>query len=95
MKRTLNIETTKHLGEKVMVCGWAQTIRSHGKIIFIDLRDRTGILQLVVTPENSSLYKIFQKVRPEWVIGVEGIIEKRPKGQVNPKLQPVRLSFIL
>ncbi len=87
MKRILNTETTKYLEKKVKVAGWVQTVRSHGKIIFIDLRDKTGILQLVFTPQNEALYKTVQKIRPEWVIGAEGTIEKRPKGQINPKIE--------
>jgi len=87
MKRTLNIEAPKYLGKSVRVCGWVQTIRSHGKIIFIDLRDRSGILQLVFTPEKKELYKMAQKLRPEWVIGVEGTIQKRPAGMINPKIE--------
>ena len=87
MERILNRETVKYLGKKVKVCGWVQTIRSHGKIIFIDLRDRSGILQLVFTPKDEVLYKEVQKIRPEWVIGVEGAIQKRPAGMINPKIE--------
>ncbi|MDI6602643.1 MAG: aspartate--tRNA ligase [Patescibacteria group bacterium] len=87
MKRILNIETTKYVGKKMKVCGWVQTIRSHGKIIFIDLRDRSGILQLVFTPKDEKLYEVAQKLRPEWVVGVEGKIKERPKAMVNPKIK--------
>ncbi len=93
MKRILNLETTEYLGKIVKVAGWVQTIRAHGKILFIDLRDRSGILQLVFTPENKGLYEIVQKVKPEWVIGVEGTIEKRPKGQINPKIETGKIEF--
>ena len=87
MKRILNIETVKQLNKKVRVCGWVQTVRSHGKIIFVDLRDKSGILQVVATPENSSLYEVTQKLRPEWVIEVEGMVNKRPKGMENLKIE--------
>ena len=111
MKRILNFETTEYLGKKVKIGGWVQTIRAHGKILFIDLRDRSGILQLVFTPEvdeaslhlrprsasprsaNESLYKKAQKIRPEWVIGAEGTIEKRPKGQINPKIETGKIEL--
>ncbi|MBL7142489.1 MAG: aspartate--tRNA ligase [Candidatus Pacebacteria bacterium] len=86
MQRTLNAETAKYVGKKVKVAGWVQTIRSHGKIIFFDLRDKSGILQLVFSPKDESLYKTIHKIRPEWVIGAEGIIAERPKGMVNPKI---------
>jgi len=93
MQRILNIETIKYLGKKVRVCGWAQTIRSHGKVLFIDLRDRNGILQLVFTPENSSLYEMAQKLRPEWVISVEGEIKERPKGMINPNIKTGKVEL--
>ena len=87
MKRTLNTETVEYLGKQVKVCGWVNTVRSHGKIIFVDLRDRSGVLQVVITPEARPLYEIAKKLRPEWVIGVEGTIEKRPTGMINPKVE--------
>jgi len=98
MKRILNIEVIKYIGRKLKICGWVQTIRSHGKILFVDLRDRSGILQIVFTPyqnqfgtgqapQNEEIYKIAQKLRPEWVIEVIGKVSKRPKGMVNPKLK--------
>ena len=87
MGRILNIETNKYLGKKVKVCGWVQTVRSHGKIIFLDLRDRSGLLQIVVSPEVGSLVKLAKGLRPEWVIEVEGLVRKRPKGMENPKIE--------
>ena len=87
MNRVLNTETTKYIGKKVKVCGWVNVRRDHGKIIFIDLRDRSGILQLVFTPANNSLYKLAQGLRAEWVIGVEGIVKKRPEAMRNPKIE--------
>lgn len=62
MKRILNTETVKYLGKKVKVCGWVHSISSHRKIIFIDLRDSSGLLQIVITPKIQSLYKIAQKI---------------------------------
>ena len=93
MKRILNLETTKYLGKKVKVCGWVQTIRSHGKILFIDLRDRSGVLQLVFTPENKTLYQTIQKIRPEWVISAVGTIAKRPIGMINPKIETGKIEL--
>ena len=91
--RISNTETIKYLGKKVKVCGWVQTIRSHGKILFIDLRDRSGILQLVFTPENKTLYKEVQKIRPEWVISAIGTIAKRPIGMINPKIETGKVEL--
>jgi len=95
MKRILSTETIKYLGKEVKVAGWVNTIRSHGKILFIDLRDRSGLLQVVFTPSTGSeqapkeknLYELAQTLRPEWVIGVEGTVQKRPSGMVNPKIE--------
>jgi len=57
MKRTLIKETIKNINKSIRVCGWVNTRRDHGKIVFIDLRDRSGVLQIVFTPQNDSLYK--------------------------------------
>jgi len=87
MKRILNIETLKYLNKKVRVCGWVQTVRSHGKIVFLDLRDKNGLLQIVISPEVGPLSKLANELRSEWVIEVEGTINKRPKGMENPKIE--------
>lgn len=93
MKRILNIETAKKLNKEVRVSGWVQRIRSHGKIIFVDLRDRSGILQIVFIPKDSSLYELAQKLRPEWVIEVMGKINKRPKGMENSKIETGKIEL--
>ena len=84
MKRILNKETIKEIEKKVKVCGWVQAIRSHGKILFIDLRDASGIVQLVFGKEFEK-DKLTKSIRPEWVIEVQGKVAKRPKGMLNPK----------
>lgn len=83
--RILTIEITKHEGEKVELAGWVDVRRDHGKIIFIDLRDRAGLVQLVFTP-NKTIYKEAEKLRPEWVIKVQGSVRRRPQGMENPNL---------
>lgn len=93
MQRILNIKTIKYLGKKVKVCGWVKAWRAHGKILFIDLRDRSGILQLVFTPKNKVLYKLADTLRPEWVISVEGKIKRRPKGMENPKIETGKIEL--
>jgi aspartyl-tRNA synthetase len=81
MKRISIEETSKYASKKVKVAGWVHSRRDHGKIIFIDLRDRSGLLQVVF-----SGIKQANILRPEWVISVEGSINKRPKGMINKEL---------
>ncbi len=87
MDRILNIKTIKYLGKNIKVSGWVDSIRSHGKIIFIDLRDRSGILQLVCVPKNEKAYELTKELRPEWVIEAVGKVSKRPPRMVNPKIE--------
>lgn len=93
MKRVLSAQTTEYLGETVRVAGWVHSVRSHGKIFFIDLRDRSGVLQLVFTQKDEELYKTTRKLRPEWVIEVVGEIAKRPKGMINPKIETGKIEL--
>jgi len=87
MPRFLISETAKHIGEKVKVAGWVNTRRAHGKILFIDLRDRSGILQVVFVPSNKEVYELAQNLRPEWVVEIIGQIVKRPENMINPKIE--------
>jgi len=93
MQRILNIETIKCLGKKIKVCGWINSLRSHGKIIFIDLRDKSGLLQLVFSSKKEELYILAQKLKPEWVILVEGRIKERPKEMINPKIETGKIEL--
>ncbi|HHE76728.1 MAG TPA: aspartate--tRNA ligase [Candidatus Parcubacteria bacterium] len=86
MKRTLNEETIKYIDKEVKVVGWVNSVRAHGKIIFIDLRDWSGLLQLVFLPKNEEAYKNVKNVRSEWVIEATGKISKRPSRMANPKI---------
>lgn len=84
--RILIKETINNTGEKVTVAGWVNTRRDHGKLIFIDLRDRTGLVQVVFSPKNEALLKEADRLRPEWVVAIEGIIKERPENMKNPDL---------
>jgi aspartyl-tRNA synthetase len=86
MKRLLAVKTIEKIGESVKLAGWVHQRRNHGQIIFIDLRDKSGLMQLVFTPQNKALYRTADSLRPEWVIKVEGKVNQRPKGMENPKL---------
>ena len=76
-----------HLGEKVTLCGWADRVRDHKGVIFIDLRDRWGRTQVVIGPGSSAeALAAARLVRAEWVLRVRGTVGARPEGTTNPKL---------
>ena len=88
VKRLLTIETSKCIGKLVRVCGWVQTIRAHGKILFIDLRDKSGLVQIVFSPKPTlKVYGLARSLKPEWVVEVIGEVNKRPEGMKNPKIK--------
>lgn len=87
MKRTLNKETKNLHGESVVVCGWVNSIRFHGKVLFVDLRDVSGLLQVVFVPSVKEAYNIIKDVHPEWVLKISGKISKRPENLINPKIE--------
>lgn len=76
-----------HIGETVTLFGWADRRRDHGGVIFVDLRDRTGIVQIVSDPERTpASYKIADQLRNEYVVKVTGRVSQRPEESLNPKL---------
>lgn len=79
--------TEKQLGRSVTLCGWVDTRRDHGNLIFIDLRDRWGKTQIVFNPENRAAHSAGEKLRSEYVVKIKGLVGKRPKGTENPKLK--------
>lgn len=74
------------MGKTVSIAGWVDVRRDHGKLIFIDLRDATGIVQMVALPNHEEAHGAANEVRPEWVIAVEGIVNKRPEKMVKEGL---------
>lgn len=84
--RVLVKEITNKEDQKVELFGWVANRRNHGKIIFIDLRDRSGIAQIVFTPKNKDLYGLADSLRSEWVVKIIGKVAVRPKGMENPQL---------
>lgn len=86
MQRTPVRETVELVGQTVTASGWVNTRRDMGKIIFIDLRDRSGVLQVVFGPDRPELRATADTLRSEFVVSVTGIIKQRGAKQVNPKL---------
>ncbi len=80
--------TAEHIGQDICVMGWVQRRRDHGGLIFIDLRDRTGIVQLALDPDrDSASHEKAEQVRNEFVIAARGKVSPRPEGTVNPKMK--------
>jgi aspartyl-tRNA synthetase len=79
MERTIAIDTVKRVGKKIRLCGWVATRRDHGKLVFVDLRDRSGIVQIVGEKKLGDL-------RSEDVVEIIGLVRKRPEGMINPKI---------
>ena len=73
----------KHIGETVTLCGWAHRRRDHGGVIFIDLRDREGIAQIVIDPDTKETFAIAESIRNEFVLKVVCKVRARPEGTVN------------
>lgn len=77
----------ENVGERVKLAGWVNRRRDHGGVTFIDLRDRSGIMQVVAHPEKSAeAHQAAEALRSEWVIQVDGVVRKRPKDMENPDL---------
>ncbi len=84
--RTLAADIGAHEDKEIELFGWVDGRRDHGKLIFIDLRDRSGIAQIVFTPKDATLHAQGDSLRAEWVVRVTGTVQRRPKGMENPKL---------
>lgn len=76
----------EHIGQTVTLCGWAHRRRDHGGVIFIDLRDREGLAQIVIDPDTKETFAIAETVRNEFVLKVVCKVRARPEGTVNPNL---------
>ncbi|PIU79539.1 MAG: aspartate--tRNA(Asn) ligase [Candidatus Moranbacteria bacterium CG_4_10_14_3_um_filter_44_15] len=92
MQRTLISETIQKTGQPVKVCGWVHVRRDHGKIIFIDLRDRSGILQCVISP-GAKNYGELKKIRSQWVLEIAGTVKNRPAKLINPGLETGKIEL--
>ncbi len=89
MSRTLAKDTAQEVGKEVTVKGWINSRRDHGNLIFIDLRDHTGIIQATLNPDftDKASFELAEKVRDEWVLSITGEVAKRAPELVNPNLE--------
>ncbi len=82
------------VGQEVEVCGWVHRRRDHGGVIFIDLRDREGLLQVVFDPDRAEIFAEAERIRSEYVLKVKGLVRPRPDGTVNPKMRTGQIEVL-
>lgn len=83
-----------HLGQTVTLFGWVHRRRDHGGVIFIDLRDRAGLAQVVVNPDNTDAFAIAERIRNEYCIRITGTVNARPDGTINPDLASGEIEVV-
>lgn len=86
MTRTLTDQLADNIGQTVTVSGWVNSRRDHGGLIFIDLRDHTGVIQLVIQPENAAAFSLAEGLRDEYVVTATGLLKARAEALKNPHL---------
>ncbi|MFQ5609916.1 MAG: aspartate--tRNA ligase, partial [Woeseiaceae bacterium] len=82
------------IGEEVSVCGWVHRRRDHGGVIFVDLRDREGLLQVVFDPDRPEIFADAERIRGEYVLAVKGIVRERPEGTINENMPTGRVEVL-
>jgi aspartyl-tRNA synthetase len=85
---------TDQLDQTVSICGWAHRRRDHGGVIFIDLRDREGLAQVVCNPDVPAMFKIAESVRSEYVLRITGLVRRRPEGSANPNMVSGEIEIV-
>ena len=85
--------TESLVGQQVEVCGWVHRRRDHGGVIFIDLRDREGVVQVVIDPAAPEIFALAERVRSEFVLRVSGTVRPRPDGTENNHLPTGRVEI--
>ncbi len=86
--------TEKLIDQEISVCGWVNRRRDHGGVIFIDLRDRYGILQIVFDPDTPEIFHVAEHIRNEYVLQVNGRVRTRPDGTINPDLSTGQVEVL-
>ena len=82
------------IGQDVTVCGWVHRRRDHGGVIFIDLRDREGLLQVVFDPDRAEIFAEAERIRGEYVLAVKGLVRERPEGTINPNMKTGQVEVL-
>ena len=79
MERTLIGDLGQHIGKEVTICGWVDVRRDHGKLVFLDIRDGSGKVQVVALPNHPEAVAAAQELRGEWAVSIEGTVNERPE----------------
>jgi aspartyl-tRNA synthetase len=87
MKETNILDTKDLAGKEVELFGWVVNRRDHGKLVFVDLRDRTGVIQVVFGPFTPTTYELAQTLRNEWVVRIKGLVKERPEKMRNADIE--------
>ena len=82
------------IGEQISVTGWVHRRRDHGGVIFVDLRDREGLLQVVFDPDTPDIFAEAERIRGEYVLAVKGLVRPRPEGTVNPNMATGKVEVL-
>ena len=83
------------IGQDISVCGWVHRRRDHGGVIFIDLRDREGLLQIVFDPDRPEIFAEAERIRGEYVLSVKGLVRERPEGTINPNMATGQVEVLV
>lgn len=94
MERTLTVKTPRLIGQEIKVAGWVNTRRDHGGVIFVDLRDHTGLVQLVFNPDHDDIFHLAEGLRDEYCIAVTGTVRERGVGLENPHLATGQIELV-
>lgn len=95
MTRILSANTPDYVGQKISVSGWVHARRDHGGLIFIDLRDHKGLVQLVINPGDDQLFSAAESLRSEFVIRAEGVVTERGEGLSNPNIASGNIEIVV
>ena len=93
--RVLAAETSAEVGKNITVAGWVHSRRDHGGLIFIDLRDHTGVVQLVINPEQAEAFRLAESLRDEFVIRASGVVTERGEGLKNPNIASGNVEIVV
>ena len=94
-ERIVSKDVAAHIGSQITVAGWVHARRDHGGLIFVDLRDYTGLVQLVINPETTDAFSLAEELRDEFVIRARGHVKERGEGLANPNIDSGTVEIVV